>query len=106
MLVIPSIPSRHADAFDPDCIADWVISRFDEMASGTLNPPLVVPLTVTFAPMSVRPDRVLVEFERFYVRLCRQLINNYERPSKRGLANDVPWESIRKKQNLQFRSKL
>jgi hypothetical protein len=47
--------------------------------------PLVVPVTVTFAPMSTRPDQVLREFERFYARLCRMLINNHERASKRHL---------------------
>jgi hypothetical protein len=47
--------------------------------------PLVVPLTVTFALNSIRPDQVLHEYERFYARLCRLVVNNYERPSKRGL---------------------
>jgi hypothetical protein len=49
------------------------------------HPPLVVPITVTFAPNSTRPDRVLREYERFYARLCRLLLNNCERPSKRHL---------------------
>jgi hypothetical protein len=47
--------------------------------------PLVVPLTVTFSLGSIRPDQILREFERFYARLCRLLICNYERPSKRPL---------------------
>jgi hypothetical protein len=47
------------------------------------GPPLVVPLTVTFAPMSTRPDQVLREYE--YARLCDLLIGNHERPSKRHL---------------------
>jgi hypothetical protein len=42
-------------------------------------------LTVTFSLGSVRPDFVLREYERFYARLCRLLICNYERPSKRHL---------------------
>jgi hypothetical protein len=45
----------------------------------------VVPLTVTFSLGSIRPDSVLREYERFYARLCRLLVNNYERPSKRHL---------------------
>src|SRR5262249_15604751 len=34
---------------------------------------------------SIRPGQVLLEYERFYARLCRLLICNYERPSKRRL---------------------
>jgi hypothetical protein len=49
------------------------------------GPPLVVPLTVTFSPGSIRPDQVLREYERFYARLCDLLVNNHERPSKRHL---------------------
>src|SRR5262249_25440341 len=49
------------------------------------DPPLVVPLTVTFSLGSIRPDQVLREYERFYARMCRLLICNYERPSKRPL---------------------
>jgi hypothetical protein len=47
--------------------------------------PLVVPLTVTFSPGSIRPDRILREYERFYARLCSLLMNNHERRSKRVL---------------------
>ena len=47
--------------------------------------PLVVPLTVTFSLGSIRPDQVLREYERFYLRLCSLLMNNHERPSKRDL---------------------
>jgi hypothetical protein len=47
--------------------------------------PLVVPLTVTFSLGSIRPDQVLREYERFYLRLCSLLMNNHERPSKRHL---------------------
>ena len=44
-----------------------------------------LPLTVTFSLGSIRPDFVLREYERFYARLCRLLISNYERPSKHHL---------------------
>jgi hypothetical protein len=47
--------------------------------------PLVVPITVTFALTSTLPIDVLREFERLYARLCRMMINNSERPSKRHL---------------------
>jgi hypothetical protein len=47
--------------------------------------PVKVPLTVTFTLNSIRPDQVLREYERFYARMCRLLICNYERPSKRRL---------------------
>ena len=40
---------------------------------------------VTFRPKAVRPDRVLPEFERLYVRLCRMLVSNPHRPGKRRL---------------------
>src|SRR5262249_44864862 len=61
-----------------------ILRRVDELG---LNQglPLVVPLTVTFSLGSIRPDQVLLEYERFYARLCRLLICNYERPSKRHL---------------------
>ena len=62
------------------------MQRADQLvteAQGIL--PLVVPLTVTFAPNSIRADQVLREYERFYARLCRLLINNPECPSKRHL---------------------
>jgi hypothetical protein len=71
---------RHVDAY-----TDWILRRIDELAAEDQGLPLVVPLTVTFAPMWTRPDQVLREFERFYARLSRLLINNYERPSKRHL---------------------
>jgi hypothetical protein len=61
------------------------MQRIDELAAECQDPPLVVPLTVSFALNSTRPDRVLREYERFYARLCRLLINNPERPSKRHL---------------------
>ena len=76
---------RHPDALDPVHFTDWVIRRFDDLVSEGAGPPLVVPLTCTFAPLSMRPDAVLVQFERFYARLCRSLMNNHERPSKRHL---------------------
>ena len=59
--------------------------RIDELVAENRDPPLVVPLTVTFALRSTRPDRVLGEYERFYARLCRLLITNPDRPSKRHL---------------------
>jgi hypothetical protein len=61
------------------------VRRIDELAAECQDPPLVVPLTVTFALNSTRPDRALREYERFYARLCRRLVNNPERPSKRHL---------------------
>jgi hypothetical protein len=68
-----------------DAFTDWTMRRIDELAVESQEPPLVVPLTVTFTPNHVRPDRVLREYERFYARLCRLLMNNPERPSKRHL---------------------
>ena len=68
-----------------DAFTDWTMRRIDELVTESQDTPLVVPLTVTFAPNSCRPDRVLREYERFYARLCRLLINNPERPSKRHL---------------------
>ena len=65
-------------------MADWFVSRFDELASAE-GSPLLVPFTATFAPGAVRADQVPREFERFYARLCRRLVNNHERPSKRPL---------------------
>jgi hypothetical protein len=73
-------PSDRVDAF-----TDWAMSRIDELVAVYDRPPLIVPLTVTFAPQAVYPNRVLIEFERFYVRLCRLLINNPDRASKRHL---------------------
>jgi hypothetical protein len=71
---------RHVDAF-----TDWIVQRVDELAALDQGPPLVVPLTVTFSPGSIRPDQVLREYERFYLRLCSLLMNNHDRPSKRHL---------------------
>ena len=73
-------PSDRVDAF-----TDWAMSRIDELVAVCDRPPLIVPLTVTFAPQAVYPNRVLIEFERFYVRLCRLLMNNPDRASKRPL---------------------
>jgi len=61
------------------------MSRIDDLVAVHDRPPLIVPLTVTFAPQAVYPNRVLIEFERFYVRLCRLLMNNPDRASKRPL---------------------
>jgi hypothetical protein len=68
-----------------DELTDWTMTRICELAADDPRPPLVVPLTVTFRPCAVRPSRVLVEFERLYLRVCRLLVNNPERPSKRHL---------------------
>jgi hypothetical protein len=68
-----------------DAYTDWTLRRIDELVTEGQHLPLVVPLTVTFAPNSTRPDRVLAEYERFYARFCRLLINNPERASKRHL---------------------
>jgi hypothetical protein len=57
----------------------------DELVALDQGLPLVVPLTVTFSLGSIAPDQVLGEYERFYARLCRLLMNNHERPSKRHL---------------------
>jgi hypothetical protein len=71
---------RHVDAF-----TDWILQRVDELVALCQGLPLVVPLTVTFSLGSTRPDQVLREFERFYARLCRLLMCNPDRPSKRSL---------------------
>jgi hypothetical protein len=68
-----------------DACTDWLLERADNLLAANQGLPLVVPLTVTFALKSIRPDQVLREYERFYARLCRLLIKNYERPSKRPL---------------------
>src|SRR5262245_22457694 len=68
-----------------DAWTDWVLERADHLLEADQGLPLVVPLTVTFSLGSIRPDEVLREYERFYARLCRRLINNYERASKRHL---------------------
>jgi hypothetical protein len=71
---------RHVDAF-----TDWIVQRVDGLVALNQGPPLVVPLTVTFALGSTAPDQVLGEYERFYARLCDLLMNNHERPSRRHL---------------------
>src|SRR5262249_54331964 len=68
-----------------DAWTDWILERTDHLLAADQGLPLVVPLTVTFALGSIRPDLVLREYERFYARLCRRLINNCERASKRHL---------------------
>ena len=68
-----------------DRLTDWTMERIEDLAGADRRPPLVVPLTVTFMPCAVRPSRVLVEFERLYLRVCRLLMCNPERPSKRRL---------------------
>jgi hypothetical protein len=68
-----------------DELTDWTMDRIRELTGDDRRPPLVVPLTVTFMPCAVRPGRVLAEFERLYLRVCRLLMCNPERPSKRHL---------------------
>jgi hypothetical protein len=68
-----------------DAWTDWILERTDHLLAAHDDLPLVVPLTVTFSLGSIRPDFVLREYERFYARMCRLLINNYERPSKHHL---------------------
>jgi hypothetical protein len=68
-----------------DEFTDWTMARICELAAADRRPPLVVPLTVTFQIGKVRPDRVLLEFERLYTRVCRLLVTNPERLSKRRL---------------------
>jgi hypothetical protein len=68
-----------------DAWTDWILERTGHLLAADQGLPLVVPLTVTFSLGSIRPDFVLREYERFYARLCRRLINNYERASKRHL---------------------
>ena len=77
--------SRHSDAHPTDCYVDWVLEHYRALSSPASQPPLIVPLTATFKPGSIRPVEVLLEFERFYARLCHRLVNNYDRPSKRHL---------------------
>jgi hypothetical protein len=72
--------ARHVEEF-----TDWVVRRVDELVALNQDPPIVVPVTVTFSPGSTRPDQVLREYERFYARLCRLLVKNHDRPSKRPL---------------------
>jgi hypothetical protein len=68
-----------------DDFADWTMTHICELADDDPRPPLVVPLTVTFEIGAVKPDRILLGFERLYVRICRRLVNNPDRPSKRHL---------------------
>ncbi len=68
-----------------DDFTDWVLTRAFDLHQECGRPPLVVPLTVTYRIGAVPPDRVLPEFERLYARICRLLLNNPERPSKRPL---------------------
>ena len=75
----------HQDAHPTDCYVDWVLERYQLLLSENPQPPLIVPVTATFKLGSIRPDEVLLEYERFYARLCSRLIKNYDRPSKRHL---------------------
>jgi hypothetical protein len=68
-----------------DACTDWIVLRIDELVALDQGLPLIVPLTVTFSLGSIAPAQVLGEYERFYARLCRLLISNHERPSKRHL---------------------
>jgi hypothetical protein len=76
---------RHSDHHSSGCYTDWVIDRFEAVSAPDARPPLIVPLTATFKPGSIKPDEVLREFERFHARLCSLLIKNHDRPSKRPL---------------------
>jgi hypothetical protein len=76
---------RHSDHHSSGCYTDWVIDRFEAVSAPDARPPLIVPLTATFKPGSIKPDEVLCEFERFHARLCSLLIKNHDRPSKRPL---------------------
>jgi hypothetical protein len=64
---------------------DWIVQHVDRLLALNQDPPLVVPLTVTFSLGSTLPDRALREYERLYARLCDLLVNNHERPSKHHL---------------------
>jgi hypothetical protein len=75
--------ARHPDAHPTDIFAQWVTSRFQSLSM--YGSPLIVPITATFKPGSIRQDKVLGEFERFYHLLCSLLVNNCHRPSKRHL---------------------
>jgi hypothetical protein len=61
------------------------VDEIERLASEYEEPPLVVPITVTFSPTTTRPTDVLREFERLYQRVCRLLVNNHDRPTKRHL---------------------
>ena len=83
----PAIESNHRyhpDAHSPDLFASWIADRFRALAS-TGASPLLVPITATFKPASIRQDEVLQEFGRFYARLCSLLVRNHERAAKRHL---------------------
>ena len=73
------------DAHPTDCYVDWVLEHYRALPAHGSQPPLIVPLTATFKPGSIRPVEVLLEFERFYARLCSLLVNNHDRPNKRHL---------------------
>jgi hypothetical protein len=64
---------------------DWIVRLTYELVALCQGLPLVVPLTVTFSLGSTRQHQVLLEYERFYARLCDLLMNNHGRPSKRHL---------------------
>jgi hypothetical protein len=83
----PSIFIHPADSHTRlvDACTDWIVQRIDELVALDQGLPVVVPLTVTFSLGSIAPDQVLREYERFYARLCRLLMCNPERPSKRRL---------------------
>jgi hypothetical protein len=83
----PSVLNHPADSHTRlvGAFTDWILQRVDELVALDEGLPLVVPLTVTFSPGSIRPDQILREYERFYARLCRLLMCNPDRPSKRHL---------------------
>jgi hypothetical protein len=91
--ITPLVPRRPSMLNHPDDsharlveeFTDWIVRLTYELVALCQGLPLIVPLTVTFSPGSIRPDQVLREYERFYARLCRLLMNNHERRSKRHL---------------------
>jgi hypothetical protein len=83
----PSMLNHHDDSHARlvEEFTDWIVRLTYELVALCQGSPLVVPLTVTFSLGSTAPDQVLREYERFYARLCRLLMCNPDRPSKRHL---------------------
>ena len=81
---------KHQKASSPywqrvDAWTDNLTDRLMALADQKTDLPLFVPITVTFKPMSIRDDEILIEFSRFYTRLTRMIITNPDRPSKKEL---------------------
>ena len=62
----------------------WTLVTTEKLVTNN-KLPLIVPLTVTFKPGSIRSEDCLGEFEKFYHLMCRQLVKNLTRPNKRHL---------------------